>query len=127
LPQADLGLGGLVEVFLSPMNDGLSAEKPSRQKKAGRTSARKGAPERNADALSQEESWGPVAIENDLLLSALEREPAELCSLLMLRAALLGKPGFVERAMSRGAVSIIHVPDKDWGRCAARAWDLIVN
>ena len=125
-PEADPGTAGLQQVFPSA-TDGSPAAGPPRRRKAGRTRRQTGPTEQDADPSRQGEPWGPVQVENDPLLRALESEPAVLCSLLMLRAALLREPAFLQGAMRRGVVSIVHVPGKDWGRCAACAWDMIVD
>ena len=123
---ADAGTAGLPQETPSSTSDRPSAGRP-RGRKAGRVGPRIDATEQDADPSFQGEPWGPVQVEHDPLYRALEHEPAVLCSLLMLRAALLREPGFLEGAMRRGVVSIVHVPDKDWGRCAACAWNLIVD
>lgn len=58
---------------------------------------------------------------------AVDLGPATTCALLLIRAALLQTPGFLERAMEPGTVSVFHLPDKEWGQSLVEAWSLVVK
>lgn len=96
------------------------------RRKAGRQDGRN-RPDPTRTRATPHAPWGQVAAEDDPVLLASEREPAVLCALLMLRDALVRERGFVELAGRPGTVSVIHVPDRAWGRCIADAWDLVVH
>jgi len=71
--------------------------------------------------------WGEATSDDDPVASARTKGPATLCALVMLRAALVDAPGFLDRAMMPGVVSVIHAPGKEWGLSIGRAWLSVVG
>lgn len=53
--------------------------------------------------------------------------PATTCALLLIRSALMSSPGFLECSMGPGAVSVLHLPDREWSLNIVEAWNLIAR
>ncbi|WP_338665915.1 AAA family ATPase [Pararoseomonas sp. SCSIO 73927] len=123
-PALPASMDEAIATLAGDTSDGWSttSEQPPRRRRKQMTAT---AP--SSAGAAAPDPWGPVTPDDDPVESARRKGPATLCALVMLRAALLDAPGFLDRAMVPGVVSIIHAPDKEWGMSIGRAWLSVVG